>query len=38
MKTPKNIEVLFVAGFGPIVCDPASSRKYYSEPLGLEFQ
>jgi hypothetical protein len=23
MKTPKNIEVLFVAGFGPVVSDPA---------------
>ena len=38
MQTPKNIEVLFVAGFGPIVRDPASSRKFYSETLGLEFQ
>jgi catechol 2,3-dioxygenase-like lactoylglutathione lyase family enzyme len=38
MKTPKNIEVLFVAGFGPIVRDPASSRKFYSETLGLEFK
>jgi catechol 2,3-dioxygenase-like lactoylglutathione lyase family enzyme len=38
MKTPKNIEVLFVAGFGPIVRDRASSRKFYSETLGLEFQ
>jgi hypothetical protein len=37
MKTPKNIEVLFVAGFGPIVGDPALSRKFYSETLGLEF-
>jgi hypothetical protein len=26
MKTPKNIDVLFVAGFGPIVRDPAASR------------
>jgi catechol 2,3-dioxygenase-like lactoylglutathione lyase family enzyme len=38
MKTPKNIEVLFVVGFGPIVRDSASSRKFYSETLGLEFQ
>ena len=38
MKTPKNIDVLFVAGFGPIVRDPASSRKFYSETLGLEFK
>ena len=38
MKTPKNIEVLFVVGFGPIVRDPAPSRKFYSETLGLEFK
>jgi catechol 2,3-dioxygenase-like lactoylglutathione lyase family enzyme len=38
MKTPKNIEVLFVAGFGPIVRDPAASRKFYSEALALEFK
>ena len=34
MKTPKNIDVLFVAGFGPIVRDPAASRKFYSGALG----
>jgi catechol 2,3-dioxygenase-like lactoylglutathione lyase family enzyme len=38
MKTPKNIEVLFVAGFGPIVRNPAASRMFYSETLGLEFK
>jgi catechol 2,3-dioxygenase-like lactoylglutathione lyase family enzyme len=38
MKTLKNIEVLFVAGFGPIVRDPTSSRKFYSETLGLAFK
>jgi catechol 2,3-dioxygenase-like lactoylglutathione lyase family enzyme len=38
MKTPKNIDVLFVAGFGPIVRDPAASRKLYSETLGLPFK
>jgi catechol 2,3-dioxygenase-like lactoylglutathione lyase family enzyme len=37
MKTPKNIEVLFVAGFGPIARDPAASRKFYSEALALQF-
>ena len=37
MKTPKNIDVLFVAGFGPIVRDPVTSRKFYSEALGLSF-
>lgn len=38
MKTPKNIDVLFVAGFGPIVCDPIASRKFYSETLELPFK
>ena len=38
MKTPKNIDVLFVAGFGPIVSEPAASRKFYSEALGLSFK
>ena len=38
MKMPPDIEVLFVAGFGPIVRDPAASRKLYSETLGLPLQ
>lgn len=38
MKTPKNIDVLFVAGFGPIVRDAGASRKFYSETLGLSFE
>jgi len=38
MKMPKNIDVLFVAGFGPIVRDSAASRKFYSEALGLSFK
>jgi catechol 2,3-dioxygenase-like lactoylglutathione lyase family enzyme len=38
MKTLKNIDVLFVAGFGPIVRDLAASRKFYSEALGLAFK
>ena len=38
MKTPQNIDVLFVAGFGPIVRDPAASRKFYCEALGLPFK
>jgi catechol 2,3-dioxygenase-like lactoylglutathione lyase family enzyme len=37
-KTPKNINVLFVAGFGPIVREPAASRKLYCEALGLSFK
>jgi catechol 2,3-dioxygenase-like lactoylglutathione lyase family enzyme len=38
VKTPKNIDVLFVAGFGPIVRDPAASRGFYCEALGLAFE
>jgi catechol 2,3-dioxygenase-like lactoylglutathione lyase family enzyme len=38
MKPLKNIDVLFVAGFGPIVRDPAASRKFYSETLGIPFK
>ena len=38
MRTPKNINVLFVAGFGPIVSDPATSRKFYCDALGLSFK
>lgn len=38
MKTPKNIQVLFVAGFGPIIRDLAASRKLYCEALGLPFK
>jgi len=38
MKTPRNIDVLFVAGFGPIVRDAAASRAFYAETLGLPFK
>ncbi len=38
MKTPQSIDVLFVAGFGPIVRDPAAGRRFYSETLGLKFR
>lgn len=38
MKTPENIRVLFVAGFGPIVHDQSASRLFYSETLGLPFK
>jgi catechol 2,3-dioxygenase-like lactoylglutathione lyase family enzyme len=38
MKPPKNINVLFIAGFGPIVRDSAASRKFYSQTLGLPFK
>lgn len=38
MKAPKNIDVLFVAGFGPIVRDSVASRRFYGETLGLPFK
>jgi hypothetical protein len=33
----EKIKVLFIAGFGPIVRDPKSSRKLYVKDLGLSF-
>lgn len=33
-----NIEILFIAGFGPIVRDVADSRKLYREDLGIRFK
>jgi hypothetical protein len=38
MKVAGNIKVLFIAGFGPIVRDTASSRKLYTEALGISFK
>jgi catechol 2,3-dioxygenase-like lactoylglutathione lyase family enzyme len=38
MKTPGDIKVLFVAGFGPIVRDAEASRKLYGETLRLPLQ
>jgi catechol 2,3-dioxygenase-like lactoylglutathione lyase family enzyme len=38
MTPPKNIDILFVAGFGPIVRDPAAARKFYSQTLGIPFK
>jgi catechol 2,3-dioxygenase-like lactoylglutathione lyase family enzyme len=38
MKIPKDIDVLFVAGFGPIVFDADQSRRFYCETLGLPFK
>src|SRR3989344_7176935 len=34
----KNIKVLFVAGFGPIVKDTEASKKLYAETLGISFE
>ena len=33
-----RLEVLFIAGFGPIVRDTAKSRKLYIEALGIPFR
>lgn len=38
MKVSQKIEVLFIAGFGPIVREAAKSRKLYSEALGIPFK
>ena len=34
----RDIKVLFIAGFGPIVRDPAESQKLYGEMLGISFK
>ena len=33
-----DIKILFIAGFGPIVRDAASSRKLYQQELGIAFK
>ncbi len=38
MKKLKNIDVLFVAGFGPIIQDNEVSRELYVETLGLPLE
>lgn len=38
MQQPKNIGILFIAGFGPIVPDRAQSRALYREVLGIPFK
>jgi len=37
-KKTGHFNVLFVAGFGPIVKDIAESHKFYLDTLGLSFQ
>ncbi|HMJ12248.1 MAG TPA: VOC family protein [Polyangiaceae bacterium] len=34
----EGLKVLFVAGFGPLVRDPAESRKFYFDSLGLPLE
>jgi len=38
MQVASNIKVLFIAGFGPIVREPAEGRKLYSGALGIPFK
>lgn len=38
MPTIDGLEVLFVAGFGPIVADPAAGRAFYVDTLGLPLE
>ena len=38
MQGPRNIKISFIAGFGPIVRQPAKSRKLYVEALGIAFK
>ena len=38
MHSVANIEVLFIAGFGPIVRDTGVSRKLYGDALGISFK
>lgn len=38
MQGISAINILFIAGFGPIVRDPAQSRKLYADTLGIAFK
>jgi hypothetical protein len=38
MEEMRNIKVLFIAGFGPIVYDASVSRKLYNQTLGIGFK
>ena len=38
MQGTDGINVLFIAGFGPVVRDTTQSRKLYSEVLGILFK
>lgn len=37
MQKIAGIDVQFIAGFGPVVRDPAQSRKLYGDTLGISF-
>jgi hypothetical protein len=38
MQAASNINVLFIAGFGPVVRATVESRKLYGETLGIPFK
>jgi hypothetical protein len=38
MKEPENINILFIAGFGPIVRDAGLSQRFYRQALGISFK
>jgi hypothetical protein len=38
MQVPANLKILFIAGFGPIVPEPAASRKLYGGAFGIPFK
>ena len=38
MQDPRPINILFIAGFGPIVRETAESRRLYSELFGIPFK
>jgi hypothetical protein len=38
MQGPRNIKILFIAGFGPIVREAAESRRLYSQLFGIPFK
>jgi hypothetical protein len=38
MEQLRNIKVLFIAGFGPIVREATASRKLYNQVLGIGFK
>jgi hypothetical protein len=37
VKKTQDIEILFVAGFGPIIRDQEASRKLYQDTFGISF-
>jgi hypothetical protein len=38
MQSPAGVNVLFIAGFGPMVDDSGSSRKLYADVLRIAFK